>query len=341
MLASPGTYPATAWERDRFVLDRRPPRLVHDPWKYQGVVVEDERTDAGSIGRTVTVFLTGRECPWRCVMCDLWQHTITGDTPEGAIPAQLSAAWKALRRHQEQVTQVKLYNAGSFFDPRAVPERDYCAIAAELSGVARVIVESHPSLIGPRVDRFLEALDRGPGAGSAPTLEVAMGLETAHPVALERLNKRMTVESFASAAAALRRRNVALRAFLLIAPPFVPPDEQDVWLLRTTEVAFTCGATAVSLIPTRHGNGALDALADQSSFRAPRLTDIERSLELAHAARATAGGRILVDIWDLERFSECEHCFVARRDRLHAMNLEQRCLPPLSCTRRGSAAASC
>jgi hypothetical protein len=66
------TYPAVPAERDRFVLDRRPPRVVRDPWKAQGLVVEDERTAEGRAARSATVFLTGRECPWRCVMCDLW-----------------------------------------------------------------------------------------------------------------------------------------------------------------------------------------------------------------------------------------------------------------------------
>ena len=54
---------------------------------------------------------------------------------------------------------MKLYNAGSFFDPRAVPEADYDDVAAALAGLSRVIVESHPALVGPRVDRLLASLD--------------------------------------------------------------------------------------------------------------------------------------------------------------------------------------
>ena len=79
------------------------------------------------------------------------------------------------------------------------------------------------------VARVLEA---AVPARSRLRLEVAMGLETAHPGALERLNKRVTLEGFARAAAELRRRDVALRVFVLIAPPFVPVDEQDAWLLE-------------------------------------------------------------------------------------------------------------
>ena len=79
----------------------------------------------------------------------------------------------------------------------------------------------------------------------------------------------MTVDDFAAAAGDLRRRGVALRVFLLIAPPFVPAEEQDEWLLKSVDFADACGATVISLIPTRAGNGAMEALAAQELFRAP------------------------------------------------------------------------
>jgi hypothetical protein len=226
---------------------------------------------------------------------------------------------------------MKLYNAGSFFDPRAVPETDYDAIAAAAAGLSRVIVESHPALVGARVDRLLEAIARHPGPdGRTAQLEVAMGLETAHPGALDRLNKRFTVARFAAAAGALDQRGVALRVFLLISPPFIPPDEQDAWLLRSVDTAFSCGASLVSLVPTRSGNGALEALADAGWFRAPSLEDIERSVALA-LTLARGRARVLVDLWDLERFAHCRRCFAPRRARLQTMNLEQRVLPPHAC----------
>ena len=118
-----GSYPATATARDRFVLERRGPRPVHDPWRHQGLIVEDERSAEGGRARIATVLLTGRECPWRCAMCDLWTFTTEADTPAGAIPAQVGAARSTLREATVPVTGMKLYNAGSFFDPRAVPEQ--------------------------------------------------------------------------------------------------------------------------------------------------------------------------------------------------------------------------
>ena len=94
------------------------------------------------------MFLTGRECPWRCVMCDLWQHTIEDDTPPARSRAQLDDALRELLARIGSRRRVKLYNAGSFFDPRAVPEQDYDAIADRLAGLRAGIVESHPALVG-------------------------------------------------------------------------------------------------------------------------------------------------------------------------------------------------
>ena len=330
-MREPGLYPDTPAARDRFVLERRAPRPDHDPWRYQGLIVEDERTAHGSRARIATVLLTGRECPWRCAMCDLWSFTTVLDTPPGAIPAQVAAARFTVRDTADPVTGMKLYNAGNFFDPRAIPAADYDGIAEALAGLSCVIVESHPALVGPRVDRLLAALDRHKGPAAAPPrLEVAMGLETAHPVALERLNKRLTLERFAQAAGELAERDVSLRAFLLISPPFIPAREQDAWLLRSIDAAFSCGASVVSLVPTRPGNGAIDALASAGWFRAPGLEDIERSFTLA-LAHARGRGRVFVDLWDLARFAHCPECITARRDRLHTMNLEQTVLPERPC----------
>ncbi len=156
-----GPYPAAPAARDRFVLERRGPRPQHDPWRHQGVIVEDERGADGEVARMATVFLTGRECPWRCAMCDLWRYTTITDTPRGAIAAQIAGARSTLADERVPVTGLKLYNAGSFFDPRAVPEADYDEVAASLAGLSRVVVESHPALVGARVDRWLAVVGAG------------------------------------------------------------------------------------------------------------------------------------------------------------------------------------
>jgi radical SAM enzyme (TIGR01210 family) len=319
------TYPAARIDRDRFVLARRGSRPVHDPFRYQGLFVEEERAADGRRVHVATLFLTGRECPWRCLMCDLWQHTLTTDTPAGALVRQMDDALRALGTEAPWPQHLKLYNASNFFDPRAVPECDYDALAERLVSFEHVTVECHPALIGRRVPRFIDAMTRAAGDRRVPALEVAMGLETSHPDALERLNKGFTPAQFAEAAERLHTYGATLRVFLLVGVPFIAQSDQLEWLTRSVTFAFECGASVVSLIPIRPGNGALDAAMTSM----PTLRNLELSLELALPA---AAGRVFADLWDLHRCTSCAACFAARRNRLQMMNLEQRILPPVACT---------
>ena len=329
-------YPVGSAERDTFVLSRRPERRHHDPWRHQGVIVEHEPAADGRLQDVATIFLTGSECPWKCVMCDLWQYTTIADTPSGAIPAQIERALQAINGGHEGArapSVLKLYNAGSFFDPRAVPEGDYDAIVRALCSPSRVIVECHPALIGPRLDRFVNALATKAFKDecATPTLEVAMGLETAHPTALEKLHKRFTLGVFEDACNELRIRGADLRVFLLVSPPFIPAHEQDYWLARSIDFSIACGATAISIIPTRTGNGAMEALEAAGEYRPPMLADAERSLA---QAIETAGGRarVFLDMWNIENAAACGRCRPARVARLREMNLMQAVLPEVSCS---------
>ena len=269
-----------------------------------------------------TVFLTNRECPWRCVMCDLWRHTLKESVSPGDIPGQIAHALAKLG----DARQLKLYNSGSFFDSRAIPVEDHATIAVQAREFERVIVECHPVLVGDAVMRFRDRL--------AGKLEVAMGLETAHPQVLERLNKGMSLEDFGQAAAFLRRHDIALRVFVLVKPPFLTDEAEALfWAGRSVDFAFDWGATVVSLIPTRGGNGAMEALTAAGQYTPPPLAMLESALQYGLGLRR---GRVFADLWDLERFSNCSGCFPARHARLDCMNLTQVVSPEIACDACGN-----
>jgi radical SAM enzyme (TIGR01210 family) len=251
-------------------------------------------------------------------MCDLWRHTLAGPTPAGAIPAQLDHARARLAGSSPLPPRIKLYNAGSFFDARAVPRADHSRVAAQLAGYRRVVVESHPVFVGDAARRFRDALTQA-------RLEVAMGLETAHPAVLARLGKRMTLGQYAAAAERLRRGGMDLRSFVLVQPPFMPAAEAVAWAVRSVDFAFDCGATVVVLIPTRGGNGAMEALSARGDFQSPTLATVEAALAAGLQRRR---GRVFVDTWDLARLADCPTCSAARLRRLATVNLTQQ-FPPL------------
>ena len=312
---------------DQWVVSRRGPRNAVDPKRPYQFLIEQERTGPGEVVLVATIFLTNRECPWRCLMCDLWKNTLAHSVSQGDIPAQIEFALERLGRDASPYPrQIKLYNSGSFFDAAAIPPGDYAAIARLVGKFERVIVESHPALIGPRALEFAEMLRSEPGleTGRPTRLEVAMGLETVHPEVLPRLNKRMTLEMFSGAAEFLREDEIDMRAFVLLKPPFLSEEEGLIWAQRSVEFAFDCGATAVSVIPVRRGNGALEEVG----FQEPRLQSLESGVA---AAIALGRGRVFADLWDLARFSDCGACFEARQARLHRMNLSQSVEPPIEC----------
>ena len=309
-------YPDNASARDEWIVRHRPPRNQVSADRPYASIVEDEMGAGGEVQPVATIFLTNRECPYRCVMCDLWQNTLTESAPTGAIAQQIDIALKAL----PSAAVVKLYNSGSFFDHRAIPVDDYPEIAARLAGFERVIVECHPALVGTDMERFRDLLDG--------ELEVAMGLETAHPDVLAKLNKRMTLESYAAAATRLRDAGVASRAFVLVQPPFLDAGEAVHWTVQSALFAFEQGAGAVSVIPVRGGNGALEALAATGEFIPPTLDTIEAAFD---ATLVLGRGRVFADTWDIGRFSTCAHCAAQRAERLRAMNLTQQPIPPVPC----------
>ncbi len=305
-------YPDTPAEQTRWITARRQARNTVDARTPYAFLNELERAQNGEIVPVATLFLTNRECPFRCLMCDLWSNTLTHRVAEGDIPGQIDLALSQL----PPARQIKLYNSGSFFDARAIPPADYPAIAARLSSFERVIVESHPAFVGEDCTAFRQLLDEN-GAGR---LEVAMGLETANPEVLARLNKGITLKIFRRAAQKLREQNIALRVFILVKPPFQDEAQALEWAVKSLDFAFDCGAAVACLIPTREGNGALEALRAQGNWSPPRLATLEAA---ANYGASLQRGRVFADLWDLERFSTCATCFPARRERLGAMNLTQ------------------
>ena len=100
---------------DRWIVSRRGRKNSVDPQKPYAWLVEKERTVSGEIEDVATIFLTNRECPFRCLMCDLWKNTTDKSLPPGAIPNQIEWAMN----HFPYVKLLKLYNHAIFFYVRA------------------------------------------------------------------------------------------------------------------------------------------------------------------------------------------------------------------------------
>ena len=302
---------------DRWILSKRGEKNAVNPRKPYAWLVEKERTASGIIEDTAIIFLTNRECSFHCLMCDLWKNTTDVSVPAGAIPEQIEWALK----QPPEARNLKLYNSGSFFDERAIPEEDYKSIASLVKNFETVIVESHPRLINEKCLIFRDMLK--------PDLQIALGLETVHTGVLRKLNKQMTLEDFRKAVSYLNQHDILSRAFILLRPPFLSESEGIFWAERSIDFAFSAGVECCTVIPVRAGNGAMDLLMEKNYFGQPDILSLETVLE--YGIRLNSG-RVFADVWDLGMFSGCKKCIDKRTNRLIALNLNQKITSPVRCT---------
>ncbi len=305
-----------SWPTENDVVSARGSKNRVDPHIPWAALVEPERAAHGQIVQVATIFLTNRECPLRCLMCDLWKNTTDEPVPSGAIPAQIDHALARLPPAQH----IKLYNSGNFFDPLAIPPGDHVAIAERVRGFDNVIVENHPRMCGKACLEFRDSL--------ATRLEVALGLETVHPEVLPTLHKRMSLADFDRAVEFLAASDIVVRAFILLKPPLLNEQEGVEWAFRSIEHAFDVGVSCCSVIPTRAGNGIMEQLQRDGRFAPPTLASLELVLE---SGIELGRGRVFADLWDAQRLESCSRCRERRIGRLRQMNLNQQVLPRTLC----------
>ena len=305
------------------LLDMRPPRNQLDPFRPYQFLIEQEFSAHGSLDNVATLFLTNRECPFHCVMCDLWKNTLTSTVPESAIPTQVLYALQELEIDPAapmSVPDIKLYNSGNFFDIRAIPADQRAKLGALVSRFRTVIVEDHPAFCDQQCAQFNELLEG--------QLEVAIGLETIHPEILPWLNKQMTVDTFRSAVELLTNSGIRVRTFILLRPPGLSEAEGIQWAMRSIEFAFDCGVECCSVVPVRGGNGALDQLQDSGKFTTTTIHSMEEVLERGLELNR---GRVFMDLWDVENFYRCNSCGEQRAARIHKMNTTQLITDSVNC----------
>lgn len=302
---------------NQWVISNRREKNTVDPSRPYGYFAEKERLRSGVIEDVSTILLTNSECPFRCIMCDLWKNTTDEPVQGGDIPAQIKFALSGL----PSAKHLKLYNSGSFFDNHAIPVNDYEKIALLIDHFETVTVESHPGFINKNTLLLRDLLK--------PELQVAIGLETVHPEILPRLNKKMKLADFEHAVSFLGSHGISTRAFILLRPPFLSEQEGVYWAKKSIDYAFRAGVASCSVIPVRSGNGALNVLAEGNFFSQPGIKSLERVIEYGIKLQA---GLVFADLWDIDRFSSCDRCLKIRRERLIQMNLYQKIVPQINCS---------
>ncbi len=248
-----------------------------DATKAYGVFSEPELTRNGTVEDHNIILTTNKECPFQCVMCDLWKNTLDERVTKGVIAKQVCDALENL----PEAKHLKIYNAGSFFDRQSIPKQDTFDIADMISEYETLIVEAHPKLIGTPCFEFAEYLQ--------PELEVAMGLETVDPSVLPKLNKNMTLDDFERATTQMLEHNIFVRAFILLRTPWHSEEEGIYWAKESIDFAHRIGVECCTVIPLRK-NERFEWTFEPSSTNALD--------EVVAYGLAKNKGRVFGDTWD-------------------------------------------
>lgn len=305
----------------------RPTRDRPSPWSVPRVLYSLEPDGMGSEVETMTVFLTGAECPFRCTMCDLWAYTSSEQTPVGAIPFQLSQVLSCVDAGKRR--WMKLYNASNFFDPRSIPHEDLAKIAGMCSKFERVIVENHPRFCDDRMRSFAEQL--------GGQLEVAMGLETIHPKAMAAMNKGMTLDDFHNAVEKCHQLGLDVRTFVLLHPPGIALGESVEWTWKTVAYALERNVRHVSVIPVRAGNGWIDNLIGEGQYQLPTVSLVKAFYDACHeqdipiptsSIHIPAASVVEFDLWDWDNLKGgCGLCRPKLKAHIEQCNRTQHLIP--------------
>ncbi|MGH7803167.1 MAG: radical SAM protein, partial [Candidatus Binatia bacterium] len=285
---------------DAAVRAARSPRSELPPADHPlGAKIEDEIFPDGSRWPIATAFLRNGECPLACVYCGLYRETDVRPATGEEIARQV----RAVRRRFPQARGIKLYNASSLFEPASIVQRELDRVAAELAGLALVVVEAR-SENAHRAAVF--------GALFDGVLEVAIGFETADDELLRRLNKPTSTAAFRRAAEQLHAAQISLRAFVLVQPPFVGAAGAVRLVEEALIEAEAARARVVSLLPVLDSHRPLEQLAAAGFFAPP-------ALETVWSAAERALGRVpvlQVEAEGLDRLPACPSCAPARRAAL-------------------------
>lgn len=300
------------------VLKSRSDRNIVRPDQPYAQLNEEEWLAPDNKKSISTVFITNKECPWRCVMCDLWKNTLTYSNSSDQIIKQIQYALGNLQKSN----WIKLYNSGSFFDQKAINKKAWPGIIPLISSFERVIVENHPKLTVPMISKFRSQI---PGE-----FEIAMGLETANEEILGKLNKGFDLTDFRKACTKLKEWKVKIRAFVLIQPPFTKSRADCLRdIEKACDLCNRCDVGTLSLIPTRGQTEYMKRLTEKDEFREPDLHLIDQAFQVG---LNYFSGRTILDLWDLSKFSICRECYPERFIRFKEMNRYQSMRKPVICS---------
>ncbi|MGD0057409.1 MAG: archaeosine biosynthesis radical SAM protein RaSEA [Methanomassiliicoccales archaeon] len=223
-------------------------------------------------GRRVKAFVTilrTTGCWWSrergCTMCG---YNLASEEHIGLQELRMQLE-KVLTSYSGE-EMVKIYNSGSFLDPREIPLEFRQDILNKFEKARRILFETRPEFVTE------ETLNQFP----ADRISVAIGLESGNDDVLKScIRKGLTVDQYVTAAKLLNRKRIPLRTYLLLKPPFLTERQAVEDAKRSASFASRL-SESVSINPLNVQKGTLvEELWRRGDYRPPWLWSLVEVLK--------------------------------------------------------------
>ena len=231
-------------------------------------------------GQAFIVLIPTVGCTWAlsksggCSMCG-YPNDSTLD--EKTDPAKyFMQEWEKYSEEElKSVKAVKIFNSGSFIDPKEIPfsaQKKIFEKIATLNNVEEVIIESRPEYINLHKKELKELVDI---IGGRPVW-IGVGLETSNDyINHSFINKGFSFEQFKMCVKNAEECGAHVKSYILLKPPFITEKEAIDDAVTSIIDSFKAGCKIVSLNPvTVHADTLVDALFKKRQYSPPWLWSV-------------------------------------------------------------------
>lgn len=258
-------------------------RSIQKRYRYHKVrqsrAWQENDTLNGKITKSLTIIIQTSGCHWAhhsgCTMCGYFRDSLPGGIDEIQIISQIN---KALERYNGE-SIIKIFTSGSFLDSKEISfhtQKKILKEVAKKSDVKKISIESRPEYVTDKIEELAQTI-------KPATLEVSIGLESATDHVLEKsINKGFLFEDWLKAAKCIREKNLNLKTYLLIKPPFLTEREAIKDCIISAEKICDL-STTISFNPVNiHSYTLVEWLWKHGEYQPPWLWSIISILKEVH-----------------------------------------------------------
>ena len=242
-------------------------------------------------GLAITMVIPTVGCTWAlsksggCSMCGyINDSTLDANTdPEYYFDSE----WQKLQQDPRfpEVKAVKLYNSGSFLDPKEIPvhsQKSIMAKIAKFDHIQEFVIECLPEIINMQINVLRELKE----IFNQRPIFIGVGLETTNGYILRSyVNKPFTFENhFMKCVQNARNVGAEVKAYLLLKPPFLTEQEAIDDAIHSIKDSFEVSdCKLVSLNPVCvHADTLVDLLWKKQEYSPPWLWSVLEVLKEGH-----------------------------------------------------------